>query len=60
MSEHDMAALAPEELPVVVRDLQKAQLVQGRPPLVRHVMQHEHRPRKLHLAVVAVVGLRQP
>lgn len=48
----------PEQLGVVVGNLQEGEVVHGAPPLVRHVVQHQHRPRKVVLAVVPVVGLQ--
>jgi hypothetical protein len=49
----------PEQLGVVVWHLEEGEVVHGAPPLVRHVVQHQHRPRVVVLAVVAVVGLRR-
>ena len=49
---------APEQLLVLLRHLQVAQVVHGAATLVRHVVQYQHGAGKVVLAVVPVVGLR--
>ncbi len=46
-----------EQVCVVLRDLQARHLRQRAPPLVRHVVYHQHAPRERHLVVVPVVCL---
>ena len=48
----------PEQLCVVLRDLQHCKLLQRAPPLVRHVVQHQQGAGVQQLAVVPVVRLQ--